>query len=390
MSGHMGQAAIALACEPLDARIRRFPRSYRRRLRKLVRGSRPLKDLLYSFPGAAFVLAAGNRSADARERAVQLVEAGEPLPAVAAALDVPFWLRRLPPEAFAAPFGHLPDEDGFGRRIVNQIPSAAALTPMWLQRVAFGAEAGDDAVTLWLASNRILPGEARHGIPLLPVIAFAWFSRHQSAAAYPFIDRRWHRKMRFKTAVLETRFWLERAIAEYCLERPSETGGWHKMSASGGYVFMPLRTAQELMEEGDRMRNCVASYAPRVAMGSCLIYSVRHGGTRVATLEIVPAGAQSSGARIAQLRGPENCDPADDVVRAARLWLSKRGRYPVVIGGDLRHLPIRQDRWKAIWQPFCDDKPQFRRHLLRPHTQLHALARIYADLKALDSWHEVA
>jgi hypothetical protein len=386
----MGQAAMALACEPLDARIRRFPRSYRRRVRKLVTGSRPLKDLLYSFPGAAFVLAAGNRSADARERAVQLVKAGEPLTAVAAALGVPFWLRRLPPEAFAAPFGHLPDEDDFGRRIVNQIPAAAALTPMWLQRVAFGAEAGDGAVALWLASNRILPGEARHGIPLLPVIAFAWFSRHQNAAAHRFIDRGWHRKMRFRAAVLETRFWLERAIAEYCLERPSETGGWHKMSSSGGYVFLPLRTAQELTEEGDRMRNCVASYAPRVAMGSCLIYSVRRGGTRVATLEIVPAGAPSWGARIAQLRGPENCDPADDVVRAARLWLSKRGRYPVVVGGDFRHLPIRQDRWKAIWQPFCDDKPQFRRYLLRPQTQGHALARIYADLKALDSWHEVA
>jgi hypothetical protein len=123
-------------------------------------------------------------------------------------------------------------------------------------------------------------------------------------------------------------------------------------------------------------------------MGSCLIYSVRRGGTHVATLEIVPASARSCGARIVQLRGPENCDPADEVVRAARLWLSRRGRYPAAIGGDVRHLPIRQDRWKAIWQPFCDDKPQFRRHLLRPQTQAHALARIFADLKALDSWHE--
>jgi hypothetical protein len=42
-------------CEPLENRIRRFPRNYQRRLRKLVKGSKQLKDLVYSFPAAVFV-----------------------------------------------------------------------------------------------------------------------------------------------------------------------------------------------------------------------------------------------------------------------------------------------------------------------------------------------
>jgi hypothetical protein len=140
MTRHLSQAAMAHACEPIETRIRRFPRKFQRRLRKLVKGSKPLKDLLYAFPGAVFVLAARNRPPEARAEGVRLAQAGRPLADVAAALGLPMWLRRLPPEAFAAPFGRLPDADGFGRRVANLTPSAPKTAAMWLQWLAFSAE----------------------------------------------------------------------------------------------------------------------------------------------------------------------------------------------------------------------------------------------------------
>jgi hypothetical protein len=376
---------MALACESLEARIRRFPRSYRRRLRKLVRGSRPLSDLLYSFPGAAFVLAAGNRSPDARGLAIRLVKSGASLAAVAEALDLPLWLRRLPPEAFAAPFGPLPAEAGFARQIVNLIPRTPETTPMWLQWVAFGAEAGDGALALWLADKRIYKAGEVGSIPLLPLIAFAWFSVNRNTVAHRLIDGPWHRKMRFKGAVAEARIWLERVIVDYCLEQQAGNGGWYKEARASGYRFVPLRTPQELSEEGDRMKNCVATYAGKVATGACLIYSVRRGGKRVATLEVTPK-LRSQEARVTQLRGPENCDPAEDVVRAAEGWLAKRGRYPVVARDSLGYLPIRSDRWEEIWQPFCSEKPQFGEYFLRSREQ--ALAGLFRDLRRLEAWQE--
>ncbi|NJM34459.1 MAG: hypothetical protein HC850_06820 [Rhodomicrobium sp.] len=118
------QAAMTHACEPIETRLRRFPRGYQRRLRKLVKGSRALKELLYSFPGAAFVLAARSRSPEAQALGLKLVKAGRPLREVAHALDVPMWLRRLPPEAYTAPFGHLSGDDAF--RALGRQPDPGA------------------------------------------------------------------------------------------------------------------------------------------------------------------------------------------------------------------------------------------------------------------------
>jgi hypothetical protein len=79
-----------MACQPrtlpaapvreLESQIRRFPRGFRRRLRKLLRGSSLLGDLLYTFPGLAFVLAAGGRPHEARGQAVKLVKDGQSWP----------------------------------------------------------------------------------------------------------------------------------------------------------------------------------------------------------------------------------------------------------------------------------------------------------------------
>ena len=386
MSGPTRQAAMTRACEPIELRIRRFPRRYRRRLRKLARGSRPLSDLLYSFPGAAFMLAAGCGAPDARGRAVQLIKTGRPLPEVAAALGLPMWTKRLPPEAFDCDLTALPDEAGFGRRIANLVPRAAETTPMWLQWVAYSAQACDNDMALWLAARPIFTRDMEQGVPLLPLAAFVWFSRWDCEVARRLIERPWHENMRFQTAVQEARAWLERVVIEYCLEDDGATGDWFTVRKVGAYRFLPLRTMQELREEGDRMRNCVATYANQVAMSARLIYSIRQGGKHVATMEIAPVSMNSREARIAQLLGPGNSQPREDVVRAATAWLSRRGRFPLKGLDRMVQLPVRQSRWEAVWGPYRSAKPQFGAQIMEARPQ--TLMALCADLKRLEAWRE--
>src|SRR5215472_16584616 len=102
------RSSPAAPVRELESQIRRFPRGFRRRLRKLVRGSSRLGDLLYTFPGLAFILAAGGRPHEARGQAVKLVKDGQSLAGAASAVDLPIWMKRLPPEAFSEPLETVP------------------------------------------------------------------------------------------------------------------------------------------------------------------------------------------------------------------------------------------------------------------------------------------
>ena len=88
----MGNAVIsanegARPCA-LETQIKRYHRSYRRRLRKLVRHSSRLGDLAYTFPAAAFALVSGRATPDRRGEAVRMVIDGRSLKDVAAILDL--------------------------------------------------------------------------------------------------------------------------------------------------------------------------------------------------------------------------------------------------------------------------------------------------------------
>ena len=95
----------------LEALVRRFDPSRRRAVRRLVFSSPRVADLAAVFPGAVYALAVRRGAATRRRRALDLVERGAQLKEVAQTLDLPFWLRRLPPEAFV---GSAPRASGHG------------------------------------------------------------------------------------------------------------------------------------------------------------------------------------------------------------------------------------------------------------------------------------
>jgi hypothetical protein len=361
----------------LESQIRRFPRGFRRRLRKLVRGSSRLGDLLYTFPGLAFVLAVGGRTHEARGRAVKLVKDGQALSEAAAAVDMPPWMRRLPPEAFSEPLGIVPGSEAFGRRIVNDIPDKPEIMAMWLRWVLFGAEACGESFALWLAKQRIYQAEDAGKMPLLPLAALAWFSHKEAGPARGLIGRPWHGSIRFGAAVEETRCWFERVILDYC-HGGGRNGSWFKTRKVSGYRFTPLLTGNDLREEGDKMNNCVATYAAKVAAGACLIYSIRRGGHRVATMEVAP---RQGAPVIVQLLAAGNANVGEDVSRAAHGWLSKQGEYPLAVGDAIICVPVVPSRWDAIWRPYWEERPQFKACLADPG--MRTLVNLRQDMNAL-------
>ena len=382
MANSIGQPSAARAYTSPEAQIRHFHTSVRRRLRKLAGDSRRVGDLLFTHPGAAFVLAAGNRTPDNRGEALRLVQAGRPLAQVETVLDLPRWLRRLPPEAFVKPLGTVPGGHEFGRRIVNRIPKKKYQTGAWLGRMSVCAETCGEEMALWLANKRLCEDCCDDHAALLPLGAFVWFSQRPGHLAHSLMNTPWHKDMRLGAAVEATAAWLARIVFEYCAGSRDVDGTWFKERKSRGYRFLPLRSGAELQEEGEHMKHCVAAYAGRVAAGMCLIYSVRRGSKRVATMEIAPAPGEALTAGIVQLKGVDNASPGTDVLRAAQAWLAQRGCYPYAGANRAVH----DGRWREVWRPYCAAKPQVAPHLSgRPET---GLMRLYSDLNTLGRWHE--
>ncbi|MBC8048995.1 MAG: PcfJ domain-containing protein [Chitinophagales bacterium] len=380
--GNLATPAPAVeARAPFESHLRRFERGYRRRLRKLAKMSPWLGDLLYAFPGAAVAMVAGDMPASDRVAAIGFVKDGRPLRDVAGALGIPYWMKRLPPEAFSDPLRFPPIDAAFDRRIVNLIPTSITGMPMWLRWVADGANSCGLDFAEWLAIQKIYEGES-DSAPLLPLAAYAWFSGRDTPVR-SLIGQHWRAMMPFAYAIEMAATMLE-AMIDYCGRESLSAGeGWRKIRKCGNHSFVPLMKPDDLREEGKKMRNCVASYAPRVASGRSLIYSVRRSDVRVATLEIAAAHGRNGGLAIVQLAGPENADVTKDVRAAADAWFAVQRKLPPPSFRDEALLCVRADKWEAIWAPYWDAKPQLKaeinngaRTLIRLRNDVAALRRI--------------
>jgi hypothetical protein len=365
---------------PLDARLARFARHYRRRLRKLAKGSRPLADLLVSFPAAAVALAAGSFSSPQREEAIRLVRQGKSLNEVAAILHLPLWLRWLPPEAFIEPPAAFPKDEAFGRHIVNFIPADENAAARWLQAVTFALRACDASFALWVAAQRAFTVNATGDPPLLPLAAFAWHSGQPGVAGRALMNRPWHRHMSFVAAAYGAGYWFERVLFDHCAEGEDTGECWRKAREVCGYRFTPLLHPDDLRKEGEHMFNCVATYWEKAARGACLLYSVRRGGNRVATMEIAPCAMRSGAPVIAQLLGPGNRAAGELVWRAASTWLARQGRYPAAPCG-LGGRQVHWGRWQEFWRPYRQARPGFGERLAEPGPA--ALSRLRRQLDEL-------
>ena len=344
----------------LETQVRRYPQSYRRRLRKLAGISSRLGDLLWSFPGAAFALVSGHATPEVRGRGVALVKNGSGLEELAATLGLPLWLRRVQPEAYTEPLGDLPDGPDFNREIVNFIPDTDEGVAMWLKWLSFANASCNSQFALWIARQRIYgPVGDVVGTPVLPLAAYAWFSNQECGPARGLIRRPWRRNIGLAKAIDETIQWVDRIAMEFTVKPRRRGPGRYSGRGITGYQVQPLITRQALIEEGRVMNHCVASYASMVANGECLIFSIRHGNLRVATVEVRPRSRKRPNFAVVQLQGPGNSPVSQELRKAVNEWVDRsRGDFAkdMHLGSEP---PISAKQWQRIWQPFANAKARF-------------------------------
>jgi hypothetical protein len=332
--------------------VGRFAYPVRREVRRLMRSSARLVDLAMVFPGAMYALASKRRPVKLRRTAISMVEEGAPLKSVARALDLPLWLRRLPPEAFQKPLDGLPAGETFTRRVANRLPGAPSHSAFWLQSVAFGAKACNEDFALWLADQAVF-GEQGNPEQLFGVLAaYAWHSRASQTRAHTLIVVPWRPEIAFDTALCAAKSWLNRMRLVLQLGPGVIADPWLAGGQVRGYSFVPLLDRMEILSEARAMQNCADQYAERLADDRCRLFSVRREREHVATLEIGPHSREAGMLAITQLKGRHNMAAPLDVWQAAYAWLAGQSglrRLPPRIPPDRR---LDDEAWAQLMAPY--------------------------------------
>lgn len=363
---------VARLAPPVEAQVARYAAPVRRELRKLIRKSDRFADLAVVFPGAAYALASRRNPKVDRDKAIELVIAGAPLKTVARKLDLPNWLRKLPPEAFEAHLGQVPNSETFNRRIASRLPRDFQQAPFWLETVAFAAEAAGEDFAIWLAEQPIYTDRGEPQRLFAVLATYAWFSgREQEASDLIIVP--WRPEIAFDTALCAAKSWLNRLRLILQLETGAISDTWLEEGSADGYSFVPLLDRDVLLLEAQAMQNCADQYAERLAREKCRLFSVRKKGVHVATLEIGPHPRENGVLSINQLKARHNMPASVEVWQAAYSWMAQQSRLkrlPPMVAPERafnekawRNLmaPYRKDKYGAPWLPLRLTQSSFAR-----------------------------
>jgi hypothetical protein len=317
-----------------------------------MQSSTRLVDLAMVFPGAMYVLASKRLPLATRREAVALIEDGAPLKSVARTLEIPLWLRKLPPEAFQFTLDDLPASEGFARRVANRLPGAPSHSALWLQSLAFAAKACNEDFALWLADQAIFSDEGNPEQLFTILAAYAWHSRATQTRAHTLIVVPWRPEIAFDTALCAAKSWLNRMRLVLQLGPGVLTDPWLTGGQIRDYTFVPLLDRMEILAEARAMQNCADQYAERLADDRCRLFSIRRNREHVATVEIGPHSREAGMLAITQLKGRHNMAAPLDVWQAAYAWLASQS--------GLRRLPPRvppnrdldDQAWTQLMAPY--------------------------------------
>lgn len=349
------RSAVTLSLDQ-ETVISRYPQPVRRELRRLMRSSERVAELACVFPGALHALATRRGPPAARLQALSQIEQGAPLKLVAQTLDLPLWLRKLPPEAFEGSLGTVPGSEAFTRRIATRLPGEVSESARWLEAVCFAARAANEDFAIWIAEQTLFAEPAAPEKLLAVISAYAWFSQAPDTRAHSLIVVPWRPEIAFDTAVCAAKSWLNRVRLVMQLKPGVITEPWLVAGEAMGYSFVPLVDDREILEEAHAMQNCADQYADRLSRDKCRLFSIRHAGTRVATMEIGPHTRESGVLTITQLKSRHNMPAPVDVWRAAHGWLATQPglkRLPPMIAPDR---PLDGVAWSELMRPYREAK----------------------------------
>ena len=217
---------------------------------------------------------------------------------------------------------------------------------------------------MWIGRQKRIILDEHFAIDMLfPLGMYAWHAsddQDRQLAARQLVHTTWKPELSLQTTLVDARHWLNRVKLHVYFEGDPITDSWVAEGKVNGFDFCHLGDFAQVMEEKLAMRNCLDSYADRLAGGKSRLFGMRHQGRRIATLEIAPDGGPNGLPRIVQLKGPANAPPTLDVCHAASTWIGQHTRkvnpgLPRAVGGE----PY-QTRLHALlnpyWSAVCCDR----------------------------------
>jgi hypothetical protein len=351
VAGGRGPARVR-GRSPAEVRalVSRFDKTIRAAVEQVSASHVYAQDLLWTFPGLLAEIAVTSDGAR-RDGAMALVKAGAPLASIARLLGVPFWMRKLPPEAFSAGVPRLPADAEFGLQIANHLPRQAGHAESWLKTVAAAYAAADATFAVWAAREHARLDAARgvHGIAAIGL--YAWFSARPESVAGGLVARPFQADFSAEQARDHARAWFEELQMQlYAPARAARFAHVNRATNVDGIAFERLATPDALRAEGQRMNHCVGRYGNELACGNSLLYALSEGSERVATLEV---RLQPTGRPVLWcLSGPGNAEVPHRVWSAVTMWLarwSQREGLQVEAGS---FPPSSLKFWIALWKPY--------------------------------------
>jgi PcfJ-like protein len=247
--------------------------------------------------------------------AIKMVERGVRLNQIAAFMDILMWGRRLKP-AEAHLFGRMPGGD-----LHWYLPDKTWEQRIWLRAfMSLQSKSVDPEFAYWLARNVLKMGNRIR--PVLDKLSDTYDWTDEARREEPrCITRLFSSDMSWETVRRETEKWHE-ALATTKLRASNYKipVPWFPAAEVNGYEIVPLDSSDELWKEGAAMHNCVGTYDRRMAAGECYVYSVRQGGTRIVTVELVRDDGK---VKPGQMKAACNKPAPKEVAAVVRMWLAK-------------------------------------------------------------------
>ncbi len=304
-------------------RLKRFTPLFRDRIAALTCCAPQAEDLADSFPGLLVALVSNVGSAQQRTKAFEAVLNGGSIKVAAELLELPLWLKKMPPEAFREPLRHLPSEAQFTAKIANFIPNKANSTGDWLEQVSFADEACDSGFALWVAKHCGSVAPSRRKLLFLYMASWAWHGNRPDTIGHSLIEKPWSPKMGLRRATEELMRWRRR-VDLACLLGDGIESAWLEGHICNGYEFVPLLTLGDFIAESRAMHNCLDQYADRLSTGLIRIFSIRQSGRSVADIEVGPTPAKGTLPSIVQIKAANNRQAPLAVWQAAQMWLENQ------------------------------------------------------------------
>lgn len=341
--------------------LQSFHFSCRRRVDEIANQAACFEELAETFPGLLFALATNYGTAEARRAAVAHLISGSRLREAANALGLPWWMRKLPPQAFNKRLETLPDDPKFSARIVNLLPTVPAISAKWLERVTQAYRICGPEFALWVARHDRFHAPLITDPALPYVAAWAWFASHPETLGAQLLRRPWTPNMSPRRAFDEVTAWRKRIRLALTLSALGRKP-WLSEGSALGYEFVELRTIDDFIAESDTMDNCLDSFSEKLESGVSYVFSIRRNGSPVADIEIGVHPVEPTMPSIVQLRGPKNKRAHPEIWRAAYNWLGNQELHPVP--AQVVNSAARRRAWRTLWKPYLStltpaDRDQF-------------------------------